>query len=485
MANNHKRAVAIDSGAMQQAKANGFRTLFKLRGSKSMNPLPTTDGWWVNPVIDADSDSVMEEYWDYMQATSHLAADNILHGKIENTVSVRSIHEPDEDDFIPLDPEITDAISRMAADNEPTPASPETSHAIPRKALPHSSRDFDFSADLSTPISPPLIPGAWPESPIDDVPMMPTREPPPPPPSPAIAIDTSRQIPASLIPGGGNVTHHAQTTTPSFSSSSQHGRTHPGPVEQSSNMTKFRFKPSIFGFFNRQKREKKTPPGVAALTDAALQTATSPVPKRGVQVVSFDISLELHRLEIQHREELRRIEEEDVLLAQALQAEEEFQHDVELERQRRIKEIEETDRRLAEDLLRQEQEEIANEERRKKAAEEAREEELKRQLAVIGAPVGVRRVTANNTIVDVGHDDISVEVIDHLKNVKAAFSWGLAAYNITKVEWIINDRLREQFEKCKELMAKKGRSTRELILFHGTGSHNINSYVFTESPDIE
>jgi hypothetical protein len=406
-----------------------------------------------------DSNSVIEEYFAYMDR-----ADESRIAQVEDIVSVQY------SDRMSLDAAADDTYDTY-------PVEDSTDSSIPRIVVSGSSSarqngdefldseryNVDRRDDTIASTSPQSIPGAWPKEPI--------RAPPPPPPLPPmsnIAYAMSQTIPLSVGAGVPQYDHTpSMPSRPRRFSNPRNDGLVSGPRQM----------PSILGLFGLKKKTSK-----AVISTNAKQKTEVQSPKRGVQVSTFDIVLELHRLE------LIRIAEEDALLAKALQAEEDSQHDTNLQRERDREKTIATDRLLAEALMREEQEAIAKEEARRKAEERSRLEEQKRKQkeealhkATVGAPIGVRRINPDKTIVDVGLDTLPVEVITHLKNLKATFSKSLPAYKVTKVEWIMNDRLRAQFEKCKEDFQRKGRSTEELLLFHGTAQQNIDLYIPNES----
>jgi hypothetical protein len=208
-------------------------------------------------------------------------------------------------------------------------------------------------------------------------------------------------------------------------------------------------------------------------------------------------------------EELQRIEDEDSHLAQKWQTEEieseKLRKEVEerlteelffIEAQEealrleRLAQIAFDDAFLAAAMAQQEQDGYEAEQReRERLAEQERirQEELERERQLqaliaernsIGAPVSVRRVSSWGGISDGDLDEITPEAVKQLKEVKELFSKSLPAFNIKKIEWIINPKLEDQFENTRRMLQNDGRPTTEVILFHGTAPGNVNSYLF-------
>jgi hypothetical protein len=164
-------------------------------------------------------------------------------------------------------------------------------------------------------------------------------------------------------------------------------------------------------------------------------------------------------------EKLERIAYEDALLAAELYRCEE-EDIAEAKRQREREEKAEKERLAA--LERQKQEEQA-----RLLAEQAR---LSDQQRGVGAPVAVRRVNLWGGIGDGAINDLTPDMLEQLKGIKTVFSRTLPALPVTKVEWIVNEKLQAEFENCKEQLARHGRPTNEIILWHGTAPYNINRY---------
>jgi hypothetical protein len=203
-------------------------------------------------------------------------------------------------------------------------------------------------------------------------------------------------------------------------------------------------------------------------------------------------------------EELQCIEDEDSCLAQKWQTEEMENEKSRKEAEERLTEelfymeaqeealrleqlarIAFDDALLAAAMAQQEQDEYEPGQRElERLAEEERirQEELERERQLqaernsIGAPVSVRRVSNWGGISDGDLNEITPEAVKQLKEVKELFSKSLPAFNVKKIEWIINPKLEDQFENTRRMLQNDGRPTTEVILFHGTAPGNVNSY---------
>jgi hypothetical protein len=472
---------------MPTGKTKGFGKLVNLRKSKSANPVQK----YINAGEDKGAFTWEAQHISQRKSPkedSYRACLKYM-AEMQNTmgdaISVRSVRISEERDLISLDPEE----SAIPATEE-HPASPSTittptteknvytasknkEYGIPRKPLPQSaSHGIDSMRNASTSSQP--LPGAWPveEPSRRDILIMPARPPP--------VATAEIQAPDTSETKDGDQTQILSVTLTQRSSSTD--RSHGSQLHSM---------PSFFSLFKRNKKKKKASSKTVVQATRVQSPDVSPVlsPKRVVQVPTFDIVAKVNR------EELERITEQDALLAQAIQDEEEYQLKVDLQRQKELVEAVEKDRLFAEELIRKEEEDLARQiqEQEEAKAEAIREEirrkeqlkqkELQRREKVVGAPIGVRRVLPakkKGELAVVDFDLISPEVFTQLQNVKMTFSRGLPLFRVTKIEWIINDRLRVQFEKCREEFEKKGRDTSEILLFHGTGWQNIDPY----GPDL-
>jgi hypothetical protein len=196
-------------------------------------------------------------------------------------------------------------------------------------------------------------------------------------------------------------------------------------------------------------------------------------------------------------ERVQRMEEEDRALAEQLQRLEDEESDAthrlheiqakefnrlqeseELVRLEDLKRIAQEDELLAQALMAQEQAEYDQEqsERIEREEEERRERERRESLGV-GAPVAVRRVNSWGKITEASINELTPEVVKHLKHVKETFAKSISEMKITKLEWIVNPRLETQFEHTRTQLKAAKHSTKELLLFHGTEAGNINKYL--------
>ena len=182
------------------------------------------------------------------------------------------------------------------------------------------------------------------------------------------------------------------------------------------------------------------------------------------EIQAKEISRRQERDEIMRLEDLKRIAQEDELLAQALMKQEQAQFDAE-QRQRREKEIKERkERERRENLVGM----------------------VKASAAMgVGAPVAVRRVNSWGKITEASINELTPEVVKHLKHVKEVFTKSIPEQKITKLEWIVNPRLEAQFESTRAQLKKAKHNTKEILLFHGTEAANINKYIpFYKDADL-
>jgi hypothetical protein len=180
-------------------------------------------------------------------------------------------------------------------------------------------------------------------------------------------------------------------------------------------------------------------------------------------------------------EQLQLMEDEDEALAtqrlDEIQANEfnSLQESEELVRLEDLNRIAQEDELLAQALMAQEQAEFDEEEsERLEREEEERKEREKQEKLSVGAPVAVRRVNSWGKITEASIDELTPEVVQHLKHVKETFARSISEMTITKLEWIVNPRLEAQFEQTRTQLKAAKHSTQELLLFHGTEAGNIN-----------
>jgi len=130
------------------------------------------------------------------------------------------------------------------------------------------------------------------------------------------------------------------------------------------------------------------------------------------------------------------------------------------------------DAELAAELARQEQEEFEAEQRRER---ERQEEESKK----IGVPILARQVNTRGLLnegAEAGMGGIRPEMVDMLKRVKELFKQSLPTFNIHRIDLIVNPKLQLTYEQTRREFEKLGRSTEEVVLFHGTNPRNVEPY---------
>jgi hypothetical protein len=186
-----------------------------------------------------------------------------------------------------------------------------------------------------------------------------------------------------------------------------------------------------------------------------------------------DIAEELQRLEDEDEEATQRLHEIQAKEFSSLQESEELVRLEDLQR------IAQEDELLAQALMAQEQAEFEQEqdERLEQEEEERRERERRENLGGVGAPVAVRCVNSWGKITEASINELTPEVVKHLKHVKETFAKSISEMKITKLEWIVNLRLEAQFEHTRTQLKAAKHSTKEILLFHGTEAGNINKYL--------
>ena len=185
---------------------------------------------------------------------------------------------------------------------------------------------------------------------------------------------------------------------------------------------------------------------------------------------------ELQRLEQEELEELQRHYE---MQAEEISRMEEREEAMRLEN---LKRIAQEDELLAQTLMAQEQRDFDEEQRqrREKQEKEKKEKEKKAEAEAvkgIGAPVSVRQVNAWGAITEASRNELTPEIVKHLKHLVEVFRKNMPEQQIVKLEWIVNRRLEIQFENTREQLKKAKHSTKEILLFHGTENKNVNKYV--------
>ena len=110
----------------------------------------------------------------------------------------------------------------------------------------------------------------------------------------------------------------------------------------------------------------------------------------------------------------------------------------------------------------------------------------------LGVPVSVQRVSWK--VLSPGTlDSLSFTALDRIMQVKD--SWrniippmgplamhcpGPGPFQITKIEYIMNEVLEMRFNAAKEELERLGRPTTETMVFHGTAAGNINRYLSSQ-----
>src|SRR5438876_8549486 len=78
---------------------------------------------------------------------------------------------------------------------------------------------------------------------------------------------------------------------------------------------------------------------------------------------------------------------------------------------------------------------------------------------------------------DEGLHKLTPAMITQLKTVTEQFS---KFHPVKELHYVMNDYLYNQFNGTKAKFRKLGRSTREVLVFHGTDQKNINTYASIE-----
>lgn len=100
-------------------------------------------------------------------------------------------------------------------------------------------------------------------------------------------------------------------------------------------------------------------------------------------------------------------------------------------------------------------------------------------LRKVGAHVDVMGVTQDYRFdrnISTRPCDLSPRVLENLKWVAFNFKRELPGYRITKIEFIINDRLYERFRKTRDDLRRLGKSAKEMLLYHGTHADNVRRF---------
>jgi hypothetical protein len=128
--------------------------------------------------------------------------------------------------------------------------------------------------------------------------------------------------------------------------------------------------------------------------------------------------------------------------------------------------------------------EQARRERERQAEEKARiKQEMcqKAALEAVGAHVAVRRANSFGFLQSDGNmSDLTPAILKQMRIVKDNFSKNLPTLTISKIEYIMNDALYQQFNNTKAEFRQFGRNTKELLLFHGTKAQNVDRYLHSK-----
>ena len=175
-------------------------------------------------------------------------------------------------------------------------------------------------------------------------------------------------------------------------------------------------------------------------------------------------------------------EEDEIDAREAAEFDRLVQEEEKLEKERKdnLERIAARDAQYAQNLLQKELE-IQRRERNKQArlAREREKKDKKEQAArikSIGARVVIKEFNRFGVLNEVGMDRLTSEGAKALAEVRRVFAKGFPKANITKIEWIINDKLVYKYEEAKLQLKASGRSINEKLLFHGTSQANVNLY---------
>jgi len=103
----------------------------------------------------------------------------------------------------------------------------------------------------------------------------------------------------------------------------------------------------------------------------------------------------------------------------------------------------------------------------------------------IGLRVLVQSIDASGVLSLGKYSSLTEAILTQMKQIKDQFSKKCPNHTICKIEYIMNKRLYNQFDLCKQALRKSYRPTFEEIVFHGTPQRNIQRYKFTTAILIE
>ena len=191
----------------------------------------------------------------------------------------------------------------------------------------------------------------------------------------------------------------------------------------------------------------------------------------------------MSEMERQRQAELRLQEELEREHLMALRAEKRTALELERRRQENIERQHRADlerQRLAA-LERHRQAEKEREEKKRKGREEwERRRKKKEVLRQVGVHVDVRRVKGGSLVWGGNAIDLSPAILTQVGHVKDNFLKNLPNFRIIKIEYVMNDALYKIFNDTKAELRKHGRSTKEMLLFHGTNPQNVDKYFTSE-----
>jgi hypothetical protein len=111
-------------------------------------------------------------------------------------------------------------------------------------------------------------------------------------------------------------------------------------------------------------------------------------------------------------------------------------------------------------------------ERQKQTLKEREDRQRKQaELQQVGVYVDVRPINGWGSL---DARDLSSAILKQMKVVKACFLKNLTTFTISKIEYVMNDALYKLFNDTKAEFRKFGKSTREMLLFHGTHPQNVD-----------
>lgn len=96
----------------------------------------------------------------------------------------------------------------------------------------------------------------------------------------------------------------------------------------------------------------------------------------------------------------------------------------------------------------------------------------------VGVRVVVQKAENGGVMRTAQLHNLTSSVLEQIKVVKRKFSKSFPRFKISKIEYIMNDFLFNEFNMAKNALEREGRPVEEQILFHGTSStSNISKYL--------